>query len=252
MGVEATNAPFFCPSCKSSHLPYPKERTKIVISDSTLHNFFAPPTPTTRDYEGDTLHTDYVTIPGAQLETLFHAFKLEYASHPRPMDIFIVGGYNDLVRKNSREYIMWHIKEFVRYVLELQNCPGSRNTIAVGTFMYPPQLAWFEDNGPEPDNYTNQKGKLNWLNRAIEDLNLENGAPDYVGIHKYGLRVVTRRRKDRYGQEHQRHIKKHRWEHWREKEKQNMLHLTNERRFKLGKAVNDFFICRTENHTAEN
>ena len=71
LGVEATRTGYFCPSCKSRHFPYPKDRTKIVVSDSTLHNFFAPTTPTTRDYEGDTVHTDYVTIPGAPLETLF-------------------------------------------------------------------------------------------------------------------------------------------------------------------------------------
>ena len=161
------------------------------------------------------------------------------------MDIFVVAGYNDLVRKNSREYIFWHIKNFAKYVIDLQNCPGSTNTIAIGSFMYPPQLAWFEDNGPEPENYINQKGKINWLNRAIDDLNIENGSKEYLGIHKYGLRVVTRRRVDRYGQEHQRHIQKHRWEHWRESDRKNMLHLTNERRMKIGRAINDPFILRT-------
>ena len=160
------------------------------------------------------------------------------------MDIFIVGGYNDLVKGNSREFIFYEIEKFCKYVRELENCPGKSNTIAIGTFMYPPQLAWFDDNGPEPQNYTNQKGKINWLNGAIDNLNVENGVKDYLGIHKYGLRVVTRKRKDRYGQEHQRKIQKHCWEHWREQKRRNMLHLANERRMKMGKAINDYFIIR--------
>ena len=29
---------YLCPSCTSHHVPYPKTRTKLVISDSTLHS----------------------------------------------------------------------------------------------------------------------------------------------------------------------------------------------------------------------
>ena len=35
----ALSGSYFCPSCKTQHSPYPTERTKIVLSDSTLHNF---------------------------------------------------------------------------------------------------------------------------------------------------------------------------------------------------------------------
>ena len=44
-----------------------------------MHNFFAPPAANNTTYKGDTLHTDYLTISGATLETLFHAFQLEYS-----------------------------------------------------------------------------------------------------------------------------------------------------------------------------
>ena len=37
------------------------------------------------------MHVDYVTIPGATLEKIFHAFKIEYSYHTRPMDVYIVG-----------------------------------------------------------------------------------------------------------------------------------------------------------------
>ena len=33
--------------------------------------------------------------------------------------------------------------------------------------------------------------------------------------------------------------------HWRDTERRNMLHLTDERRIKIGKAIDDYFILRT-------
>ena len=248
LGVEfSLSGSYFCPSCKSRHSPYPTERTKLVLSDSTLHNFFAPPTHTSTSYEGDTQHVDYITISGATLETLFHAFKLEYSHHVYPVDVFIVAGYNDLVKNHSRDFIIEIIKRFGEYVRELKykdNSPNT-NTVTIGTLLYPPQLAWFVDDGPEPPNYNNQKEKIDWINNKIDKINNENGMKFYVGVHKYGIRVVTRKHKDEYGQEHHRHIKKHKWEQWRETVRTNMLHLTNDRRFVLGKAVNEYFMHRT-------
>ena len=93
--------------------------------------------------------------------------------------------------------------------------------------------------------YNNQKDKIDWLNGKIDGLNIEHGMIDYLGVHKHGIRVVTRKWQDHHGQLQKKHIKKHRWEQWREKVRSNMLHLTNDRRFVLGKAVNEFFINRT-------
>ena len=41
------------------------------------------------------------------------------------------------------------------------------------------------------------------------------------------------------------HLKTHRWEQWRETDRLRMLHLTNERRFVLGRAINEYFVNRT-------
>ena len=96
---------YFCPSCKCHHAPYPTERTKIVLSDSTMHNFFAPPAVTNTTYEGDTQHTDYLTISGATLKTIFHAFQLEYSHHTMPMDVVVIAGYNNLLKNQGRDVI---------------------------------------------------------------------------------------------------------------------------------------------------
>ena len=217
----------------------------MLLSDSTLHKFFDPPSPTSTIYEGDTQHVDYVTIPGATLQTIFHAFKTEYSYHTRPMDIFVVAGYNDLVRNISRDVIFDQIKNFTEYVLTLSNEENIANTVTVGTLLYPPQLAWFQDNGPEPVNYINQKEKINWINGKIDGLNIENGMQYAVGVHKHGMRVTTRKYVDENGHAQLRHVKRHRWEYWREPVKTNMLHLNNERRYVLGRAINEYFMNRT-------
>ena len=99
--VEANNSHYLCPSCMSHHLPYPEDRIKVVVSDSTLHQFFAPPgnLSVSSQYQGDTMHVDYITIPGGDIETLTNAFRLDYVDRPhnKLLDFHFVGGYNDMV-----------------------------------------------------------------------------------------------------------------------------------------------------------
>ena len=247
-GSEANNTPYLCPSCISSHVPYPKTRTKLIISDSTLHMFFAPLGGHPVQYAGDTLHCDYITIPGASIHTLTNAFRIEYLDkwHGRPLDVCIVAGYNDLVRDYTREYILYKLEKLAKMVLEAKT-GQIENTVAIATLMYPPQVAWFPDNGPVPyPEYVNQKEKIDWLNQNIRWENARNKAPNYPAFHTYGVRTATRRFVDRYGQVHQRVVKAHRWEHWREQDRPNMLHLRNDRRVKMGIAINNYFIMNTD------
>ena len=245
-GVEESNSRYLCPSCKSHHWPYPYERVKIVVTDSTLHQFFAPPgaaTGISNQYQGDLIHVDYISIPGATIEDLIRAFKADYEQLPqiKPLDVVLVAGYNDLVKGYSRELITHTFRKFTRAVLQ----QGSTNTVGISTLMYPPQLAWYPDNGPEPPNYHNQMEKIHWINTEIKSLNVFNGAEHCPGFHTYGVRRVTRTWTDVFGQVTQRQIKQHRWEHWRETSPTRMLHLTNERRYKMGAAINNYFVLRT-------
>ena len=250
-GMEDKTTVYLCPSCMSHHQPYPESRIKIVVSDSTLHQFFAPPGYTdTNQYSGDTMHVDYVTIPGATLDTLTNAFRLDYIvkQHTRPLDVVMVGGYNDLVVGHSRDFIVWELQRFANKVLEAGSNlhPDSPNTVAIATLMYPPQLAWFPDNGPYPySNYVNHREKINFINHQIQKINMHNDVPKYPGFHTYGVRKSTKVMFDRYGQQYQTMVKSHRWEHWREQDPAYMLHLRNDRRFKMGQAINNYFIINT-------
>ena len=183
------------------------------------------------------------------MDVLYHAFRTECAMLPpdKPLDVVLVMGYNDLVKGHSRDWMLDCLKCFSNLVFDLakKNHPNTPNTVAIASLMYPPQLAWFNDNGPEPANYVNEKEKIDWLNAQIHELNIQNSSPYYPRFHTYGVRTSTRVSKDRYGKQQKYHVKYHRWEHWREEDRVTMLPLRNDRRFKIGKAVNNYFVLRT-------
>ena len=164
-GAESSNKGYLCPTCKSLHTPYPEPRVKIVVSDFTLHQFFAPPGHIGADYSGDIQHKDYITIPEACIEDLVHAFRLDYEhqQHNKAMDVVLVAGYNDLLKGHSKRFILHGMKEFASIVLELGKHlhPESNNTVTIAGLMYPPRLAWFPDDGREPPGYQNKIDKIN-------------------------------------------------------------------------------------------
>ena len=123
--------------------------------------------------------------------------------------------------------------------------PDTPNTVAIASLLYPPKLSWFSRDGPKPFGYHNQIEKIDWLNHKIHDLNLKNNRPIYLGLHSYGTRKLTRSYTDSLGQEQSEHIRCHRWEHWEEPTRRNKFHLRNDRRFKVGLALNNYFVTRT-------
>ena len=249
-GSEESTAPQFCPSCVGPHKPYPEKRIKLVISDSTMHLFFAPPGQTAANrYDGDQVHTDYITIENADIRTLLHAFRHDYIDKPakKALDVVLIAGYYDMLAGNSRDYIIGKLHEFSDTV-KLAGEDSEPNTFVVATLMYPPCMAWFANDGPYPaPGYANQRAKIDWLNAEIHHLNSENSAPNYPGLHTYGVRKSTRKRINRYGQISWTTVRQHRWEHWLGAEKQHMLHLKIERVFKIGYAINNYFKFNTEN-----
>ena len=246
-GTEATNSAQYCPSCKSRHVPYPYTRSKLLVSDATLHMFFSPPGQTEAQYSGDLIHVDYISIPGASINDLTRAFKLEFVDNPQvvPLDVVIIAGYRELLEGQSRTDIMESFRIFAETVLKAGDSDNP-NTIAISDLLYPPILTWYPDNGPIPLNHQgNRLLRLEMLNEEILSLNMDNNVTEFLRLHKYGIRVCTKRWIDQYGQEHQRLIKCHRLEQWREQNVAEKLHLTDAVRFKVGGALNKYFQLRT-------
>ena len=220
----------------------------MVVSD-ILHEFFAPPGYTRFNYTGDTMHVDYVTIAGATLPDLYHAFRLDYEliAHTKPLDVVLVAGYSDLEQGYGRDFIYKGYQEFTETVLSIgrQRNPNTANTVAVASLMYQPKLSWFSDNGPEPYNYHNQISKIEYINHKIHQLNINNNAKFYLGFHSYGTRKVTDTYTDITGQQQKQHYRSHRWEHWQETLRRDKVTLRLDRKFKMGNALNNYFITRT-------
>ena len=60
------------------------------------------------------------------------------------------------------------------------------------------------------------------------------------------MRTNTVKHKDMYGNiTMTSRVKVHRWEHWREQDKGNMLPLCNDRYYKMAIAINNYFLCNT-------
>ena len=76
--------------------------------------------------------------------------------------------------------------------------PGK--TLAIAILMYPPQVAWFMDNGAYPsEGYVNNKEKIDWINDELHRLNAYYGSPIYPGLHSFGVRKSSKTRIDKYG-----------------------------------------------------
>ena len=253
-GAEESAVSHLCPSCMTSHEPYPGNRVRIVVSDSAMHQFYAPPGHVqSQQYSGDSLHIDYLTIEEADLKTLINAFQKEYLDFPptdKPMDVVLVAGYQDLLEGYSREYIIKKMHQFAHMIKgkdrEQQKSRQESNSVAIVSLVYPPLLAWLPDDGPHPNaNFRNNTEKIDWLNREIARLNEAYYAMNPPKFHTYGVRMYTKKCVDRFGHVSLFTVKGHRWEHWQGSDRARMLHLTHEKRFKMGIALNNYFRYNT-------
>ena len=154
MGVERfedsrDNPDHLCPTCQKVHHSNPEEGLNICVS-SLLHNFHFPP-DTNVTVPPDNLHVDWVTIPGASIDDLCYAWRLDYHKEPRPMRIMLIAGIDDLIKGGNEDTVKEAIEGFKANV-DSQNkyhLNGSKNEFCVAPILNPPKLCWFPDNGPE-------------------------------------------------------------------------------------------------------
>ena len=247
-GVEGTNQEHFCVSCLDWHVPYPGDRTKVLITD-ILHNYFVQGNDHENNiaYEGDKIHIEHVSIADGQLPDLFHAFHSDMGKVglDRPFDVVIAAGYSDLVKNRNRHDILESFRDLEKSIHLLgmhREEVARRNTVAIASLMYPPKLAWLPGDGTEPRGYQNKLKKIEWLNKEIVKINYTNGILDvYPGLHSYGTRTAFRF----VGTGEQKEMLAHRWNHWEPKRKREKLLLIPERMMKAGRAVNNYFLHQT-------
>ena len=228
---------FNCPSCKRVHSQdTTTKRLKICITSSVLSEHWLS---SNDENSGDAIHINWICIPGATINQLTTAWEVEYFNEKRPMDIMLIGGINNIIRGSSGPSIVNAFRHFVNLV-DYQGekyHPEEPNTCVIGPLYYPPKLCWFEDDGQVPPSFQNHLRNMRWLNQQIENINRESGlkAPNFPTM---GVRKVTK-----YGRGRTRH----RFEHWREANRSDMLHLRDDQRTKMARQVARYFAHNTSN-----
>ena len=142
-GVTDDEKIFFCPTCAGSNENYvgkstpgklhnmqDVKRLKICVSPSTMHEFWMDD-----QYEGDKLHIDWCTSPGADLSTLEHMWRVDYGDVTVPMDVLIIGGLNDIIKNRTREQFMESVESFYKAVAAKEG-----STFVMAPMFYPPQM----------------------------------------------------------------------------------------------------------------
>ena len=158
MGVEGheDNPLYLCPTCQAPHSVRPTTGLNVCVSTSQLHNFHFPREDIV--VSPDTLHTDWITIPGATIKQLSFAWRIDYHKEPRPQRVLLVAGLNDLIKVGSAEELKESVLDFEE-VVRHQNRYHAHlgcNELYVAPLLIPPKLAWFPDNGPMPHGFENR------------------------------------------------------------------------------------------------
>ena len=237
MGVEGheDNPLYLCPTCQAPHSARPTTGLNVCVSTSQLHNFHFPREDIV--VSPDTLHTDWITIPGATIKQLSFAWRIDYHKEPRPQRVLLVAGLNDLIKVGSAEELKESVLDFEE-VVRHQNRYHAHlgcNELYVAPLLIPPKLAWFPDNGPMPHGFENRLKELQDYNTWVKELNTRNGVKGVVpNFQAWGTRTWT----DNWGQVR----RTHRWNDWRASEPDHdKLHLKDSLRAKMGKSVVKFF-----------
>ena len=236
---EQENRLYLCPTCQATHPARPAYGLNICVSDSTLHNLHQP-----RD-EGvvcpaDTIHVDWVTVPGSKIADLSLAWSVDYHREARPMRILLVAGLNDLVKGGTRESVMESITNFRDMVARNNRYhPGAKNQFAVAPLLCPPKLVWYEDNGHIPPGHAgNRKEEVEKLNNDILSFNAQHGMLHVPHFNTMGVR----RTKLWYEDSSWRNVTQHRWNQWRASEEvHDKLHLVDNMRVRMGRMVISHF-----------
>ena len=237
-GVDQTNLPYMCTTCQKVHSAE-FECLNVLLSSNQLHNIHTPVGNVNMRMEPDPQHIEWVTICDATIDELRHAWYSDYGRNSKPMRILLSPGTEDFSRGKS----VTDIIESIMYFKQIVTRVNPESELVVTTMLNPPSLAWFDDNGSQPRNYTNKLMELKEVNSWIIKFNAENGKNITPRFHRFGIRDCMV--KDGNGKK--KRVKQHIFSHWcddQPKSKRNML--TPAIRIKMGIAVNRHFAGELE------
>ena len=218
-------------------------RYAVLVSSSTMNNWQG--LRSFNGYQGDPIHIDYITIPGATVKDLHHAFLAEYGNIHRPVDVVLVAGFNNIIRGSSADEIMKDIIDFNGTVSNI--CFGNNNafwsSFAAATLPFPPKLAAFDgENRKLRKNHIETLVNLTTKIRVMNQYDNHPTIPTHLApcFHTWGVRI-KKHTKITGPVNLMEHFANHRHSSWREKKPSDMLHLSDHLRLKMGKSVVEYF-----------
>ena len=238
-GVEFSkkNREYFCPTCQISHLARMPYGLDICVGDSMLHEIHNPRDPGVV-CPADTSHIDWLTIPGAKIDDLMYAWRLDYHKEENPMRVMLVAGVNNLIKGEGFDQITDSIERFW-WNVECQNKyhPDLPNSFAVAPILPVPKLVWYPDNGEHSPQYRNRRAEVERLNEWIKEFNTSHGVSQVPRFGVWGTRSTKR-----YVNGVVHETKTHRWNDWRSSEAdEDKVHLKDSKRIQMAKYIMKYF-----------
>ena len=236
---------FTCERTPHSHkigMRYP-----IIVSSSILNHWQGRRSANL--YPGDDMHIDYITIPGATIKDLHHAFISEFSGVYRPVDVLLVGGVNDVLQGRTAEQVLSDILNFKKSVLSLNQDPGSGHlsSFAVATVPFPPMMTVMP--GESRRIYNNKLLIMVDLTTGIREMN-RNGVNPITGLPLGEYNTPTFHIWGREGGAEDKLIGPRnlletisdvRDKEWREDNHDRMLHLSDKARIRMGRSCIKYF-----------
>ena len=218
-------------------------RYPVLVTSSILNNWQGM--RSTNDYPGDPFHIDYISIPGATIRELHHAFRAEYGNTHRPVDVILCSGLNDVINGSTSDQIMEEIYDFDKTVRSI--CFGDNSaywsSFAATTLPFPPQLVSLSD-----EDRKLQRNCLNTLvdiTTRIREMNRSDKhphIPTYMApcFHTWGVRIKQHSKLTGPANLMENFVD-HRLVSWKGSKPKRMLHLTDALKLKMGRAVVEYF-----------
>ena len=241
VNVEKNGTAYLCPTCGENgalgrlHSMEERKRLPVLVSSSVLHEHFLS------DYEGDKVHMDYVTAPGAKIEELEQMWEREYREVKKEIDVLLVAGGNN-IRSDSLSQFMHRVHNFLNTVM----AHNKNNTFRVATLLMSPCYVWFEGNGPVPTpGYDNKLEKVVEINKQIASFNQDQFELQKELYKRWGGGEVGEKDPTpmfhTHGVRNWRGKQQHRMNKWRESVVEKKLHLTDKGRNDLARFAGRYF-----------
>ena len=235
---------YHCFTCKNTpHSHKIGTRYPVLVSSSILNNWQGCRSMT--GYQGDDIHIDYITIPGATVRELEHAFMAEYSNVHRPVDVLLVGGLNDILRGATDSEIIEDISHFRNSVKSISAGTGDihQGSFAAATLPFPPKITVIENDQRRIVN--NRRDLMVSLTAKIRESNCSDMHPIIPTrlapcFHTWGIR--TKKSSHFTGPKTlMEGWLTHRMGQWRETRPKDMLHLENNARIRMGRACIEYY-----------